>query len=356
MPQIITKTSIILCFIIIFINKANAINKSVDKIRFSGDFRNRFEYIADGRQGRLYDIIRVRANMFMNPKEKLNLTFGISSGKGNPASTNLQISETFDYNPQINLATITYHFDNNLKLDAGKMKNPFYRPSRTQIMWDNDYNPKGLTLTQDKKKYSIKLAGISIDEGNSQTSTHLIAGQFLYKHKSSQTTKIISGIGYYGYLSLKNKQAVYNNKFKGNTDINGLYANNYKTLELFTELKTRISDRPLSVYGNYYKNIAVDEFGKAYSLGFLLNTIKHPGKWNLGIAYVDIDADAILATYNDSNFAGGNTDSKGIVFRSRMGIDKNIFLTMTYFNTIKQKQDISPIDYDRFQLDFTTRF
>ncbi|MBL4773536.1 MAG: putative porin, partial [Alcanivoracaceae bacterium] len=77
---------------------------------------------------------------------------------------------------------------------------------------------------------------------------------------------------------------------------------------------------------------------------------------SLGYAYLDIEADAVYGLFNDSDFGGGNTDSKGHLLRAGYGLKKNTSLALTYIDSEVDQSKTTQTDYDRLQLDFIVKF
>jgi hypothetical protein len=73
----------------------------------------------------------------------------------------------------------------------------------------------------------------------------------------------------------------------------------------------------------------------------------------LGYNYRDLEADAVVGAFSDSDFIGGGTDGKGHMFTAGYAISKNFTTGITYFSNEKGQQET---DYDRLQIDFKLKF
>ena len=87
-----------------------------------------------------------------------------------------------------------------------------------------------------------------------------------------------------------------------------------------------------------------------------IGSAKSKGQWEAGWTYQDIEADAVIGTYNDSDFGGGGTDATGHIFKAKYAFSKSIIVGGTFF-----KNEINPFslpkeDYDRLQLDVEFKF
>ena len=96
--------------------------------------------------------------------------------------------------------------------------------------------------------------------------------------------------------------------------------------------------------------------GLALALGFGLGKVKDAGSWSLGYSYLDLEADAVYALFNDSDFAGGETDSKGHILKAGYGLGKNLSLGMTYISSEQDQSKATQTDYDRLQMDLKIKF
>lgn len=330
-----------------------------DRISFKADIRDRYEYIDQrDKEIRQRNRMRLRAEFNMQVNDTLDFGFGLASGKDDPTSTNQTLGDSFSTKDiRLDLAYFNWQLNDSLKLTGGKMKNPFYKPAKNPILWDGDLNPEGLALNYDNNFIQATIAGYSVEERKAADDTLLIAGQLRHEFKLSDSSKFITGLGYYDYQNLKGNVPLFDGKNKGNTlDNNGNIANDFNTAEIFLEYKSKLSGKPLSIYGNYYQNTAAKDLDTAFTVGFMYGKVKNPGSWNIGYAYLDIEADAILGVFNDSDFAGGNTDSKGHLIKAGYGLKKNISLGLTYINSEIDQSKLTQTDYDRLQLDFKIKF
>ena len=344
---------------VVKVEKKESKSSWADRVKFSADIRDRYEYIDQkGREIRQRNRIRLRANMNMQVNDNLDFTLGMASGGDDPVSTNQSLDGGFSTKDlRLDLAYFNYKFSDSLKLSGGKMKNPFYIPGKNPILWDSDLNPEGFALNYTEGLVNATLVGMAVEERSSADDTLMFGGQLVFTHDLSDSVDFNAGVGYYDYQNIKGETPLYDGNAKGNTlNANGRLANDFNTAELFAELKTKISGLPFSVYGNYYKNTAADDLDTAYTLGFKLGKVSDAGSWDMGLAYLDTEADALIGTFNDSDFAGGNTDSRGYLLKAGYGLMKNVSLGLTYIDSEIGQSKPTQTDYDRLQLDFIAKF
>ena len=73
----------------------------------------------------------------------------------------------------------------------------------------------------------------------------------------------------------------------------------------------RIGSMPITLFGGYLENMDPDDLNTGYNLGFLLGKAADPHTWEFGVMYEDIEQDAQMAAFLDSDFADGKTQGKG---------------------------------------------
>ena len=330
-----------------------------DRISFKADFRERYEIIdQEGKEERDRNRLRLRASMKMKVDEDLSFTLGVATGGDDPVSTNQTLdggSSTKDI--RLDLAHFDYKFSDSLSLTGGKMKNPFYKPGKTPAFWDSDLNPEGFALKYQSGATKGVLVGFSLEERKADSDTYMLGGQITHDFKMSGNSKVIAGVGYYNYTNLQGLETLYDDKPRGNSvDANGNYINDFNIIELLVEYKTKLNGRPLSFFGNLHNNTAADDLNTSIVYGVNYGKVKAPGSWNLGLSYIDNEADSVIGLFNDSDFAGGNTDSKGMLLKYGYGITKSLSFGLAYIDSEFGQSLVEQTDYNRIQLDLKMKF
>jgi hypothetical protein len=119
---------------------------------FSGDFRLRDEPFFGGSssQAQARHRARLRARLFVNARlnDEISGGLALASGHlGDAISANQDLNEFFSRKPfDLDRAFITYtpRWFRQMSLTGGKFAYPWYR---TELTWDNDLNPEGVTQT-----------------------------------------------------------------------------------------------------------------------------------------------------------------------------------------------------------------
>lgn len=330
-----------------------------DRISFKGDLRLRYEGVdEDGEENRARGRYRARlaATADVHPGVKVVMEF--ASGSDNPVSRNVTFDGGFTTKDLgFDLAYVEWAAAEGLTIYGGKMKNPLYRAGGAPLIWDGDLNPEGFAAKYSKGAFFGTLANFSVEERSSSSDSLLTAVQIGGKFSVGDNAKLTAGVGYFGYSNTIGNEPFYNGSSKGNSvDIDGNYINDYKDTEVFAQLDTEVGDWPLSVYAQFVKNNEVSEEDTGYAIGAKLGSLKAKGDMQFSWTYQDIEADAVIGTFNDSDFAGGGTDASGHIFKANYAVSKSIGLGGTFFfNDIDRFQGTEH-DYTRYQLDVQFSF
>jgi hypothetical protein len=126
--------------------------KALSALKFSGDLRLRDEPFFGGptNQSQVRNRERFRARLNMTTRLNDDIGGGISLASGDlndPISTNQTANQFYTRKPFLldrYFITYTPHYFKPLLLTGGKIAYPFYR---TEMVWDNDLNPEGVSQT-----------------------------------------------------------------------------------------------------------------------------------------------------------------------------------------------------------------
>ncbi len=156
-----------------------------EKLDFFGDFRYRYEVIEvsdDGLDSRKRHRIRARFGLEARVAEEARVFFQIASGSDDLVSSNQTLSGTFSSkNIVLDLAYAEYQpiaLKRRVTFIIGKSKLPFFRPGKTELLWDSDLRPEGLTalfnLGSDKIELEVLGAYYILEERESDANPELI--------------------------------------------------------------------------------------------------------------------------------------------------------------------------------------
>jgi hypothetical protein len=331
----------------------------VDRINFKGDLRLRYEMIdLDGEPERNRMRFRTRFGLSAKVADDVKFVFQLASGGGDPVSTNQTFDGGFSTKDiGIDLVYIDWKIADGLNFFGGKMKNPLYKAGGVPLVWDSDLNPEGLALTYKSGKFFSTVGGFSVEERSAGDDSLLYVAQLGAKFPLGDTSSLSAGVGYFAYTNTIGNLPFYDGRAKGNTvDLIGAYVYDYKNTELFAQFDTRVGNWPLKIYAHATQNSEVSVQDTAYAFGAKVGSAKKDGEMEFSWTYQDIEADAVIATYNDSDFGGGGTDADGHLLKAKYAISRKIILGGTLFvNNVDRFQGVER-DYSRLQLDVEFKF
>ncbi len=340
----------------------------LDRVHFKGDLRLRYESIErDDTHNKYRNRYRMRLGLHVDITDNLMFDVGMRSGFGNPTSGNQTfhddeaLSDYFFQSFRFNILGLTYK-DGHSVYKVGREPYLMYRPIKSQLVWDNDVSLNGINY-QYKDETKIVTLGVNrptweekaVDDADNVT---LLLAQYVHKTKL-ESAKLNLGAGVYYYDGLKGNVPLFG-KSKGNTLVNGLYANDYHIVEGFGELQfADLFGLPFKIAASLAYNVAADDNNFGYDLAFQLGKAKHVGEWQVKYSYTDIEEDAVFGAYSDSDNFGGGTAAKGHAIRAKYKAGKNLYLAGNFFfNTLyaSKSKNGEEADYERVQLDLIYKF
>jgi len=178
-----------------------------------------------------------------------------------------------------------------------------------------------------------------------------------YSFDVADGARLIAGIGYFSYSNTIGNAPFYDGKARGNSvDVNGDLILDYNELEIFAELDMTLGDMPFKVFADFVQNQDAGIQDSGFAFGAALGKAGTPGTWQASWAYQDLESDAVIATFTDSDFGGSGTDNEGHVFRGKYALVDNWKLAGSLFLNEVDEFAGSPHDYDRLQLDLEFKF
>jgi hypothetical protein len=287
----------------------------------------------------------------VNDDVRVGLT--LATGDDDPVSANQTLDGGFDRKTfGVDRAFFTWRATDSLSITGGKMETPFFRPADHHLIFDRDLNPEGLALRYGFGDWFVNYAGLWVEERADADDSILLGGQFGYRGALGGGRRLTAGVSYFDYLETQGQTPFYDGSGNGNRlDAAGNYLNDFNELELFAELTMNAGVRPLTLFADFVRNTEAGDADTGFALGMLLGEVTRPGTWQIGYAYQDIEADAVVATFTDSDFAGGGTDGKGHVFEWSYGVRDRWVLGLRYFLNERGADAGAERDYNRLQAD-----
>lgn len=342
-----------------------------DTVKFGGDLRLRHEYIdKEGSEERNRWRYRARLGVTAAPSEDVTVVLRLSSGQdADPVSSNQTFDDAFSRKDvYFDLAYLDWHPANLPGVDfvGGKMEMPFVTVG--DLVWDGDLNPEGVAvkakLGGDGLDFLVNLGSFWVDERSATTEDAMLhGGQVALKIKQDDF-HALAGVAYYLYENLEGFGTLVDaTKGFGNSTTGGeedpvtgetsdvLYATGFEILDAMAE----VGFKPFAIYGDVAVNNDADEDDTGYMVGFKVGKTKNPGDFDFNYNYRELEANAVLGAFTDSDFIGGGTDGKGHKFSLGYQVTKVLKANLTYFmNEIGLDGDSK--DYDRVQLDLAAKF
>lgn len=350
--------------------------KWVENVKFNGDFRYRYEFIdEEGSDNRNRNRIRARIGLTARVNEDINLGFRLATSEnwgdddaGDPVSTNQTLDDAFSKKSiWFDLAYFDWHPGTvkGLHIIGGKMENPFYRVGGNQLIWDSDLTPEGIAVQYtgnwtEQTSWFANAGSFYVDEVKSGADTSLWGAQGGLKHTFQDKSYILGGASLYCLGNIQGHEAFVTDdgvsKFYGNrnTGNGGVYLSDYDLTEFFGEYGFNLGPKPAALFADYVQNnVADSNQDTAWLVGGKYGKCKDPGSWELSYDYRDVEADAVVGAFSDSDFIGGGTNGKGHRLGATYQLAKNTQTALSYFLNEKGNDRR---DYDRLQFDLLFKF
>jgi len=345
-----------------------------ETIELKGDFRYRQEFNQEtGKDDRYRHRVRARIGIYGKVSDYTKVGFRLATGSNDPTSTNQTLDDAAS-TKQVSIDLAYFESQHNaipgFTLAAGKFKNPFFRPGRSELVWDSDWNPEGgaLTIRRSADNFDLTLigSGIWIEERSSEPNSFILATQavgrfFLNEKKSSVTI----GAGLFSYTNTEGYLPFYDvNSSKGDSVVEAIidgdtldvYATDFELLELSGEATHVINHIPVTLIADYVQNQAADSLETAWLVGVRIGQTKKPGSWAFRYNYRRIEKDAVVGAFTNSDFRGGGTDAKGHELGGSLMLANNTVFAVTYFAAETGLLTNQTTDHNRVQIDLLLKF
>ena len=142
----------------------------------------------------------------------------------------------------------------------------------------------------------------------------LMGGQGGFKYSAS-SFYITAFAGFYTFTETKGNPTFFDEKkSRGNSiDAANRYANDFNEIEAFGEIGTNSFGWPVAIHADIVTNTAPDNDNQGFLVGF---TVK-PKSWSFLYDYRQLEKDAVIGAFTESDFIGGSTDNKGSMYCRR---------------------------------------
>ena len=337
-------------------------------IKWKGDLRYRHEQFDI--EGVDSDRVRHRLRARFGLEAKLSPTLlaglEIATGEGRDARSTNSTLDTANQHEEIglDLAYVDWKPRDGMLVTLGKQRQPWFKAGNS-LFFDGDVNPEGASFQYGGKSGLFARAwGYWLEEMSGSADSNVIGAQVGYAFGNGLTL----AAGYWDYGAIQDQPVLIfsgspagNSTYTAGADCTGAgvarcYAHDYDIAVVDAQWSGMVGSRPLTLFGGYIENFDPDELNNGYNLGFLLGKASDPGTWEFGVMYEDIERDAQMAAFLDSDFADGQTQGRGYVLQGAWAPAKNTTLKATYFINDRNYDTASEADYERLQVDLNYKF
>jgi hypothetical protein len=314
----------------------------VSKMTWKGDLRVRgdsldLEYAPDRNRIR----IRARAGFEAKVNDTVRTEFALSTTEGgDPRASNQTLTGENSRKPiLLDIASVEWSPHADWKFIAGKMRYPLIRPGQSLFI-DGDVNPEGLAATWTHGDFFAGALYNVLEERSAAAESTEFGSQVAWRPRFGKA-KLSVGASYYAFSHVQGRSPFHNGAANGNStttapgaciDTSPCLVNDYDILELFAEWSLPVAGRPLAMFADYALNTTADnQLDTARGAGISWGKASDPRTWEVGIAWQQVEKDALYAQHFDSDYANGLTDSRGSIFRAAYAPARNWVINATWF-------------------------
>jgi hypothetical protein len=339
-------------------------------ILFSGDFRYRLqsetqEPKQQRKMQRLQLKLQAPAVVHENLKVIIRLMTGTSANSGNQTLGDEKAPGMLRRNFGLDMGYFDYKAFDFWNLYGGKMPQPLTFVGKNQLILDRDITLEGIA-TKFKipfdKQFSFFLQGgmFSIRENydslfSEDTSDNMLNVAQTGLNWKENDWDVTLGYGSFGFTGLKDaapSSLTLGAGSNGNTlDVAGNYPANFDLQEYFFEVKKKLSDVELMAFYELVSNKDIDALNTASSYGA---AVGYKGA-TLTYTQQEVKKDAVVGLFTDSDFAGGQTSSKGSIYSVNYKITSKVQVQYTVYDN-KNSIDAVAAKYDRNHIDLMINF
>ena len=350
--------------------------KWAEKIKLKGDLRLRYQSddtdLASGSDPEDRDRYRFRYRLGVEGQvtDTVKVGAGFASGGDDPRSTNETLDDTFETkDTRLDYAFAEWEATEWAKVVGGKFKRKGYLWNPTDLLWDGDINPEGVSIhlenTFENGWTAYGNAGHWIlDEfSGSNDDPNMTYAQVGGKFKQGNffANAAVSAYAFSHIEGELQAMGLGEHSSGGNTlNAAGEYMYDYDSWALSGEVGVKDVFMPgkiVAVFADYVKNNDSDE-DTGYAVGVKIGDKKVKGlhQWQVKYIYADLEEDAWLDIFPDSDRLGGATGitSHEIVFK--YGLSKNIHLGLDYYDSENEQTGNLGDEEKILQLDTVFKF
>jgi hypothetical protein len=283
------------------------------KLNVTGDLRLRFQgdYSDDDARARRSGQVRGRLGATYSVNDRVTLGARLVTGDpDDPNSTDVQMSNwDDDFQIALDLAYAQVNFGD-LNIFGGKLPQPF---ARTDLVWDGDVNPQGLSGVYKHKLSNgsaLRASGLFfiVDEDAVAADSTMVGAQVGYDTAQLGDFKFDVSAAYYDY-TLGSVVGADSGDFRNNRRLpNGDYLSDFNLGDLIVGATwSGLGSRwPVRFVGDYVKNFGAEtseDTGYGADLG--IGRVTQPHDLRVTYGYSVAETDAVLGAFSHDNIGIG---------------------------------------------------
>jgi hypothetical protein len=319
--------------------KAATAPKWTQMIKLNGDLRLRAQREDNGGYWRDRARMRFRLKGIANVKQGLKVGFGLATGGADPRSTN----QTLEGNFSTKAINLDYAFAKYICPKTGMItmggkfpnKKLIWKPS--DLLWDSDINLEGIGLSKkvciDDVSWFFNAGFLVLEHVKKVGNPSMAVFQPGVTFKVSDISKMTLAASLYNFDKAKgNLYATYAGSNSLDNAGNLMYDYNCMSAAAQICFKNLIFQK-MSFFAEYVTNPDPDESNEGFLGGvkFGKKKVKCFGDWQMKAMYRELQKDAWLDIFPDSDARGGKTDNQGMEIALKIGLTKKTYLGIDYY-------------------------
>ena len=283
------------------------------RLKISGDLRLRSQgdYSDDDARARRSGQVRGRLGATYSVTDRVSLGARLVTGDpDDPNSTDVQMSQwDDDFQVSLDLAYAQINFGD-LNVFGGKLPQPF---TRTDLVWDGDVNPQGLSGVYKHKLANgsaLRASGLFfiVDEDAVGADSTMVGAQVGYDTASLGDWKFDVSAAYYDY-TLGSVVGADSGDFRNNLrSPDGSYVSDFNLGDLIVGATwSGLGARwPVRAVGDFVKNFGAEtaeDVGYGVDLG--VGRVAQSHDWRVTYGYSVAETDAVLGAFSHDNIGIG---------------------------------------------------
>ena len=341
---------------------------SLEDARFKGDLRLRYQYDYKSTPASSTQRHRGRGRLRFGFETDLrgNVTIGVrlATGQTDNRSTNQTFGDFFvTKDLRLDMAYAAWNAGGGVSFHFGKYRNALVISD--DLIWDGDINFEGASVLWEgppvRGLAGLANAGFLLlkEEKSSSRDQYVFYIQpgVSFVYHDDLTGKL--GLAYYGFENVKGSVPDGDLSSGSNTLADGRLEYDYDTLNPTVVLAYTVDsgdgpDYTVIILGDYVYNFDSRDAGFLAGAKFGHAKVKERASWIAYYNYRNLERDAFLDVFPDSDFYGGATGVRGHEFVFQFAVAENIILGLDYYRAEKTEGDENPLDV--FQLDCVFKF